>query len=69
MMNMRTRYFFALMAATAFAATGCAADTGPAVEIMMDPDAPVTEGPGAEHIWERVSADPKNPPQSQPDDS
>ena len=46
MMNMRTRYFLVLVVAVAFAATGCAVDTGPAVEIMMDPDAPVTESPG-----------------------
>ena len=45
-MNIRARYFLVLFAAAAFAATGCAVDTGPAVEIMMDPDAPVTEGPG-----------------------
>ena len=46
MTNIRTGYFFVLVVAAAFAATGCAVDTGPAVEIMMDPDAPVTEGPG-----------------------
>ena len=44
-MNIRTSYFFVLVAAAAFAATGCAVDTGPAVEVMMDPDAPVTEAP------------------------
>ena len=43
MMNMRTRYFLVLAAAAAFAFGGCA--TGPTVEIMMDPDAPVTEAP------------------------
>ena len=45
MMNIRTRYFFVLVAVAAFAATGCAVDTGPAVEVVMDPDAPVTEAP------------------------
>ena len=43
MMNIRTRYFLVLAVAAAFAAAGCA--TGPTVEIMMDPDAPVTEAP------------------------
>lgn len=44
-MNTRTRYFLALTVAAAFVVTGCAVDTGPAVEIMTDPDAPVTEAP------------------------
>ena len=44
MMNIRTGYFLVLAVAAAFAFGGCA--TAPTVEIMMDPDAPVTEGPG-----------------------
>ena len=43
MMNKRTSYFFALIVVAALIATGCA--TGPTVEIMMDPNAPVTEAP------------------------
>ena len=47
MVNKRTRYFFALTVAAALAAAGCATEVvEPPVEIMMDPDAPVTEGPG-----------------------
>ena len=46
-MNIRTRYFFVLVVAAAFVAAGCASEVveAPAVEIMMDPDAPVTEAP------------------------
>ena len=44
MKNIRTGYFLVLFVAVAFAASGCA--TEPAVEIVMDPDAPVTEAPG-----------------------
>jgi hypothetical protein len=43
MMDKRTSYFFALAVVAALVAAGCA--TAPAVEIMMDPDAPVTEAP------------------------
>ena len=43
MMNRRTRYVVALAIAVALVAAGCA--TGPTVEIMADPDAPVTESP------------------------
>ena len=43
MMNKRTSYFFALTVVAALVAAGCA--TGPGVEIMMDPNAPVTEAP------------------------
>ena len=48
MMNTRTRYFVLLVVATAFIAAGCASGVveAPAVEVMVDPDAPVTEGPG-----------------------
>ena len=42
-MNTRTRYFLILSVAAALVAAGCA--TEPAVEIMMDPDAPVAEAP------------------------
>lgn len=47
-MNIRTRYFLALVVAAAFVAAGCASEVveAPAVEIVMDPDAPVTEAPG-----------------------
>ena len=47
MMNIRTRYFLVLVVAAAFAAAGCASEIveAPAVEIMMDPEAPVTEAP------------------------
>ena len=44
-MNVRSRYLLPLVVAAAFVAAGCA--TSPTVEIMMDPDAPVTDGPGA----------------------
>ena len=46
MKDVRRNYF--LMAAVAIApvAAGCATDTGPAVEIVMDPDSPATEAPG-----------------------
>ena len=44
MMNIRARHFFGLVLVAAFVAAGCA--TGPTVEIVMDPDAPVTEAPG-----------------------
>lgn len=46
MMNTRTRYSLALIVAAAFVVTGCAVDTGPAIEIIPNPDAPVTEAPG-----------------------
>ena len=47
MMNMRTRYFLVLAVAAALFAAGCAGEVveAPAVEIMADPDAPVTEAP------------------------
>ena len=47
-MNIRTRYFLVLVVAAAFVAAGCASEVveAPAVEIVMDPDAPVTEAPG-----------------------
>ena len=43
MMSKHTSYLLALIAAAALVATGCA--TAPTVEVMMDPDAPVTEAP------------------------
>ena len=43
MQNKRISLLFALTVTAALAFTGCA--TGPTVEIMMDPDAPVTEAP------------------------
>ena len=43
MLNKGTSWFFALTVAAALMAAGCATD--PAVEVMMDPDAPVTEAP------------------------
>ena len=46
MMDKRTRYSLALVIAAAFVVTGCAVDTGPAIEIIPNPDAPVTEAPG-----------------------
>ena len=46
MMDRRRSYFLMAAVTIALAAAGCATDTGPAVEIIMDPDAPVTEGPG-----------------------
>ena len=46
-MNIRTKYFLVLVVAAAFVAAGCASEVveAPAVEIVMDPDAPVTEAP------------------------
>ena len=46
MKNMRGNYILMAAVAIALAAAGCATDTGPAVEIVMDPNAPVTEAPG-----------------------
>ena len=46
-MDKRISYFLALTIAAAFLAAGCATEVAePPVEIMMDPDAPVTEAPG-----------------------
>lgn len=45
MKNMRGNYFLMAAVAIALVAAGCVTDTGPAVEIMMDPAAPVTEAP------------------------
>ena len=47
MMNIRARYFLALVSTVALAIAGCASEVAeaPAVEVIMDPDAPVTEAP------------------------
>ena len=45
MMDRRRSYFLTAAVAVALVVAGCATDTGPAVEITMDPDAPVTEAP------------------------
>ena len=46
MMGTRRNYFLMAVAVIALAAAGCAPlDTGPQYEVIMDPDAPVTEAP------------------------
>ena len=45
MKHTQRNYFLMAAVAIALVAAGCTTDTGPAVEIMMDPDAPVTEAP------------------------
>ena len=48
MKDVRSNYFLMAAVAIALAAAGCATEMveAPAVEVVMDPDAPVTEGPG-----------------------
>ena len=47
-MNIRTGYLLALAIAATFVAAGCVSEVvEPPVEIMMDPDAPVTEAPAS----------------------
>ena len=47
MTNVRTNCFLMALVAVTLVGTGCVTDTGPAVEIMTDPDAPVTEAPAS----------------------
>lgn len=46
MKNMQRKHLLMAVAVVALVAAGCVTDTGPAVEIIMDPDAPVTEAAG-----------------------
>ena len=45
MKDMRRSYFLMAAVAIALAAAGCATSTGPQHEVIMDPDAPVTQAP------------------------
>ena len=57
MKDMRSKYFLMAAVAIALAATGCV--TEPAVEVVMNPDAPVTEAPpvygvGSSWTWDHT---------------
>ena len=49
MKDMQRNYFLMAAVAVALAAAGCATEMveAPAVEVVMDPDAPVTEAPAS----------------------